>query len=68
MTEVLGVIKCPNCKAVSTLIDSKKGIYQCANSDDACYGLRFTDLGNHQVHILPTDLHIFYKASQQKAS
>lgn len=63
MAEIISPLKCPNCRAVATLINSAKGIYQCSNSEDGCYGLRFEDKGNHQIHIVPEDLHIFFRAS-----
>jgi hypothetical protein len=64
-TEALIPMVCPNCNEPATLINSNKGVWQCQNDDESCYSMRWVELPRNGVHILPDDLHIFFKARQK---
>jgi hypothetical protein len=62
-------MRCPNCHHEATLIDAKKGQWQCLSEEEACYSMRWVELPRNGIHILPEDMRIFFTASQtSKAS
>ena len=55
-------MECPNCKAEGVWLEEDQA-YRCQNAKEECFEMRWHKRGA-DVHILPEDMHIFFKASQ----